>query len=54
MPDYNRPSDEEIEALYRMARESSDFYEGLTTALRAQESQASLDKLPAAKSVKQE
>ena len=53
MSEDTRPLDQEIESLLRMARESSDFYEGLATALRPQESQTPSDKSQAAKSVKQ-
>ena len=54
MSEDTRPLDQEIEALYRMARESSDFYKGLAIALRPQESQAPFNKTRAAHSVKQE
>jgi len=53
MSEDKRPSDQEIESLLRMARESSDFYEGLALALRPHESQTPSDKSPAAKSVEQ-
>ena len=53
MSEDKRPSDQEVESLLRMARESSDFYEGLATALRPHESHAPSDKSPAAESVVQ-
>lgn len=53
MSDDKRPSDQEIESLLRMARESSDFYEGLAKSLGPQESQAPSSKSPAAESVEQ-
>ena len=53
MSDDKRPSDQEMESLLRMARESSDFYEGLAMSLRPQESQAPSSKSPAAQSVEQ-
>jgi hypothetical protein len=40
----DRPLDQEIESLLRMARESSDFYEGLAISLAAQEIQKPSDK----------
>ena len=53
MSEDKRSPDQEIENISRMARESSDFFEGLALALRPQESQAASDKPPAAKSVEQ-
>ena len=54
MSEDKRPSDQEVESISRMARESSDFFEGLATALRPQESRTLSDKWLAAKSVEQE
>ena len=54
MSDDRRPLDQEIETVSRMARESSDFFEGLAAALRPHESQTPSDKSQAAKSVEQE
>ena len=53
MSEDRRPLDQEFESLFRMARETSEFYEGLATALRPQESQTPSDKSPAAESVEQ-
>ena len=50
MSDDKQPLDQEIESLLRMARESSDFYQGLAMSLGPQESQKPSDKSPAAKS----
>ena len=53
MSEDKRSPDQEIETISRMARESSDFFEGLALALRPHESQAPSDKSPAAKSVEE-
>lgn len=53
MSEDRRPLDQEIEIIYRMARETSGFFAGLATSLRPQESQAPSDKSPAAESVEQ-
>ena len=47
------PLYQEFESLSRMDRETSDFFEGLATALRPHESQTPSDKSPAAESVEQ-
>ena len=52
MSDDKWPSDQEIEIIYRMARETSDFFAGLATALEPRESHTPSDKSPAAESVK--
>jgi hypothetical protein len=53
MSDDKRPLDQEMESISRMARESSDLYEGLAVSLGPQESQARSDKPPATESVEQ-
>jgi hypothetical protein len=47
------PSDQELQSISRMARESSDFFDGLARMLRPQESHPRSEQSAAAPSVEQ-